>query len=587
MKFYFALFILCLVFNPASSVLASDTREITILYTGQTHAMLYPCHCPKEPDGGIARRVSLVKALKKRFPQALLLDSGGFFAGGALDEYGLGDEPDKERTRINLAAMALMQYDAAAIGVDEFNFGQGFLKECIANFKIAFLSCNIQPQGIFLPYIIRQIGDIKVGILGVSTPALLPKIEGLTLLSPSLALAKTLEELRQKGCDLIVLLSTLPESEEFDLIDNIPGIDVLITNNIATSSDVNAANGPASTRGKTLILRPSWQGRRLSKASLTLREKRIVEHKVEELRLSDEISADPEVLAFLPQCFSDKDCRKTGFKGLCQKPGSTASRCEFAELTPVKLLVITSKSCVTCDTGKAIGSIKQWFPGLVVSYLYYPEAQAQKLVRDFAIKALPAYLLGKEIEKEEAFLRLRLDKNSERKGDFYMLNPQLIGMTYLLNRKAIKGKLDLFVSLYDPESKKLLDAVRVFNPDLHFLAKEEESGFTSAKGDPEVEEYLRAVCVQKYYPLGFWNYIICRAEKVDSSWWEDCLFGLDTQKIKTCAQGDEGAELLRENTKLGSELGIMFGPAYLLRNQEIFSSRGAPSREELKKVIKQ
>ncbi|MBN1913278.1 MAG: hypothetical protein JW788_02645, partial [Candidatus Omnitrophica bacterium] len=34
-------------------------QDIDILFTGNTHAMLYDCGCPHEPDGGIARRAAL------------------------------------------------------------------------------------------------------------------------------------------------------------------------------------------------------------------------------------------------------------------------------------------------------------------------------------------------------------------------------------------------------------------------------------------------------------------------------------------------------------------------------------------------
>jgi hypothetical protein len=579
------IFILFIVFSLWSGVKASDTQEITLLYTGQTHAMLYPCNCPQEPDGGVARRASLVRKLKKRFPQALLLDSGGFFAAGPLDQYSLGGEPDKERSLINLKAMKLMQYDAAAIGVDEFNFGQEFLQQAISNSEIAFLSCNIQAGDVFLPYIIKQVGSVKIGIVGLTSPAVTPKLKTFTLLTPRVALARAVGELKEKDCDLIILLSTLLESEEFDLIDNIPGIDVLVTYNIGVRTDVNVPVEPSSTRGTTLILRPNWQGRRLGKASLTIKDKRIIGHKVEELRLSGEVADDPGVLDFLPECFSDKDCAKTGFEGQCHNPGSLGARCEFFALEPVNLLVINTKSCVTCNTEQAVERIKQWFPGLVVSYLYYPQARAQDLIRDLGIEALPAYLLGKEIEKTKAFVQLHLDKNSEKKGDFYILGRQLIGLTYLLNREPIKGKLDLFISFYAPKCKDLLDVVKIFNPSVHFLAREEKGRFQALAGNLEVEEYLRAVCMQKHYPQAFWNYITCRAEKPDTSWWEDCAFGLDRTKIKSCAQSAEGRDLLKENTRLNKELGIMFGPVYLLHNQEIFVSQGLPSQDELKEII--
>ena len=93
-------------------------KDITILFTGQTHAMLYTCSCPIETDGGVMRRASLIKSLRKQNPEALLIDSGGFFAGGLLDEYTANVDLDRQRTEINLKAMSLMRYDAVCVSAD-------------------------------------------------------------------------------------------------------------------------------------------------------------------------------------------------------------------------------------------------------------------------------------------------------------------------------------------------------------------------------------------------------------------------------------------------------------------------------------
>jgi len=92
--------------------------------------------------------------------------------------------------------------------------------------------------------------------------------------------------------------------------------------------------------------------------------------------------------------------------------------------------------------------------------------------------------------------------------------------------------------------------------------------------------------VQKYYPEYFWQYTGCRLKNIDSSWWEDCLGKYNAERIKTCARGPEGALLLKGNISLNKELEILFGPVYLLDNQQIFATQGAPSKEELKKIIK-
>jgi protein-disulfide isomerase len=59
-----------------------------------------------------------------------------------------------------------------------------------------------------------------------------------------------------------------------------------------------------------------------------------------------------------------------------------------------------------------------------------------------------------------------------------------------------------------------------------------------------------------------------------------------TETVKTCARGPQGKTLLGQNIALNKELQIMYGPTYLLNNQEIFSSRGVPTEEELKKMWK-
>jgi hypothetical protein len=250
----------------------------------------------------------------------------------------------------------------------------------------------------------------------------------------------------------------------------------------------------------------------------------------------------------------------------------------------INLLVITSKACTICDTAPMVDYLKKQFSDLDVSYLYYPNTKTIKMIKDFSIQGLPVYLLGKEAEKEKGFLDLK--EKLQMKGDFYMLKPQFSGLSYFFDRERIKGRLDLFMSLYDKSAAQLLDVVREFNPNIHFLAIEQQDKFDAPAGNLEVEEDLRSVCAQKYYPKEFLDYIKCRAENINSSWWQDCLGGLDINKIMICSRGKEGTSLLKENISLNRQLEIMFGPTYLVDNQRIFSSKGAPSRKELMKIIK-
>ncbi|MDI6758786.1 MAG: hypothetical protein QMD94_03840, partial [Candidatus Omnitrophota bacterium] len=564
-----------------SFTLACYAEEITILYTGSTHAMLYPCNCPKEQDGGIARRMSLVKQLRKAHPQALLLDAGGFFAGGLLDEWTQNTELDQQRALLNLKAMELMRYDALNIGSDEFNFGRGFFQENISKTNLNFLSCNIFDDFSFIkPFIIKEISGIKVGIIGLTDPFAKQKLENLRIIEPALALKKSVEELRKNKVNIIVVLSYLQEKDAQSLISNVEGIDVVIS---AFSPEKEGAS--YRQIGKTLFLRPSWQGRKLGKAIIILKDNKITGHKIEELRLSDKIQDDPEAFSFMPHCFQDSNCRKDSLTGVCLNPGKLNSQCSFEESNKVNLLILTAKRCKACDTQKVIDLLKRDFPKLAVSYEYYPGNKANDLIKKFSLANLPAYLLSKEVEKEKNFEFIK--GNLEAGDNFYILKPEFSGIAYFINRPKIDKKLDLFISLFDKDAVALLNITREFNPKLHFLAVEKEGSFDASEGVGEVEECLRAVCIQKHYPQNFWNYISCRSQNPRSSWWDDCAgAGSDLSKIKMCSRGSEGSALLRENISLNKELKVMFGPVYLIDNQEIFTTKAVPSKEELRKVIK-
>jgi hypothetical protein len=216
--------------------------------------------------------------------------------------------------------------------------------------------------------------------------------------------------------------------------------------------------------------------------------------------------------------------------------------------------------------------------------LDYPGLAAQKMIKDLSLQVLPAYIFPRLVEKEDNFESIK--KDLQLINDFYLLKPQTSGMSYFLNQKRKKGNFDLFFSIFEKNADLLLTTIKEFNPSLHFLSVEKTEGLDAGNGVGEQEEYLRAVCVQKYYPEKFWDYLICRSKHTKSAYWEDCLDGLDAQSVKTCARGPEGVTLFRENTSLTKQLEISSGPSYLLNNQEIFSSKAVPTKEEFRKILK-
>ena len=554
----------------------SFAKDVTLIYTGSTHAMLYPCFCPIEPDGGVARRATLVKQLRKSNPDILLLDSGNFFSSGLQDENTQNTQLDMQRAIVNLRAMELMKYDAVNLSEDEFNFGEKFFEENAGKSKLEFVSANLKSERI-LPHVTKELAGIKFGIIGLSSSKVKNKVKDLKVIDPKIALKDSVAQLKAKGTDIIILLSNLGD-EDKKLINEIPGIDIII------DGQGHSEKGAPFKSGNVIFLRPAWQGRRLGKVILNIQDKKIIDYKTEEIRVSDKISDAPEILAILPRCFSDTGCKKAGFVGTCQDAGNSKANCLFKEAEKVQLTVITPKGCSVCDTKAVVTLLGKQFPGLRIKYLLYPDKSASDLIKKLNISGLPIFILGKEVERAEGFSKLK--SSLEAKDDFYILKPEASGLAYFLNREETKGRLDVFLSLYNKDAFKLLETIQEFKPIIHLLAVKYGNKFDAPNGASEVEEDLRAVCVQKYYPEAFLPYLSCRSKNIASSWWDDCLQGADLDKIKFCARGTEGTRLLEENTKLNNEIKVMFGPTYLVNNKEIFTTEGVPSKEDLKKVIK-
>jgi hypothetical protein len=565
---FFALILLAL---NASSLYA---KEATILYTGNTHAMLYPCSCPFERDGGIARRASLVKEMRRKHPGLLLLDCGAFTAGGLLDEYTQNVRLDMQRSEVNLKAMELMGYDAVAVSNDEFNFGKDFFLKNARKNNPAFLSVNLKSDKV-VPYIIKQVSGIKIGVIGLTNLAAGNKSEGLKVTAYTV-IDELVRRLKSEGVEVVAVLSSLNKKDNLDLISRVKDIDILFIG-------YNSGKDEFEPKiGSTFIALPFWQGRKLGKLTLEVRDGKLLNCKNEEIRLSDKLADDPAMLAILPRCYSDANCKKDGLIGSCQNPGEPVANCMFTEPNKLRLMVITAKDCVVCNTEPVIEQLKKQFPG--VSTEYIDSQRAEGLIKDLSIEVLPAYIIGREVEKEANFENFK--NNLELKSGFYLLKPQVSGISYFVRRQVKKGSLDLFCSLFDKDSAGLLTVLREFNPNLHFLVVEENAGFEARNGPLEIEESLRGVCVQKYYPQKFWDYLTCRSKNINSSWWEDCLSEVDTQKIRNCAKGAEGKSLLKENIALNKEVQVSLNLSYLLDNYQIFSSRGVPDKEELRKIIK-
>jgi hypothetical protein len=172
--------------------------------------------------------------MKKEGKKVLLLDTGNLFFRKPLQT------ETKRRDallRVDLLIQSYneMGYDAVNVGEKDLMIGLKFLSDMSQKAKFPFVSANlvdkITGKGIFKPYVIKEIGRLRIGIFGLLDDAFSPTLQerdpGLSILEP-FSTSKTLARSLRENCDLIVVLSQLGESKDRKLARENREIDLIL-----------------------------------------------------------------------------------------------------------------------------------------------------------------------------------------------------------------------------------------------------------------------------------------------------------------------------------------------------------------------
>ncbi|MGB9879883.1 MAG: hypothetical protein ACPLRM_03885, partial [Anaerolineae bacterium] len=123
--------------------------------------------------------------------------------------------------KVIIEGMNLMGYDAMVIGDLDLQWGPDVLRQRIAEAKFPVLSANVmlaeENRLLAQPYALLQVGDRRVGIIGLTWDAAsqsAPQFQGkYTLLKAEDVLAKYVAELARQT-DIIIVLSNMGYDED-------------------------------------------------------------------------------------------------------------------------------------------------------------------------------------------------------------------------------------------------------------------------------------------------------------------------------------------------------------------------------------
>jgi 2',3'-cyclic-nucleotide 2'-phosphodiesterase (5'-nucleotidase family) len=242
----------------ASSALAPD--RIQILHTNDIHGHLDITDTVQGGSGSFAQggMVALAQQIEKIRAKApdrtLLVDAGDAWQGTYISNENKGQAV----TQI----MALLKYDAQAVGNHDFDWGQDVLKQRTQEAGFPFLCANCADASgavpsYLKPYAVKDLGIVRVAMIGLILPSAASIIKdtslgGMRFLPLAESVRKYLPEMQQKA-DLVIAvthvgLEPLVRDGDRALATAVPELDVIVGGHSHT------ALRAATTVGKTIIV---------------------------------------------------------------------------------------------------------------------------------------------------------------------------------------------------------------------------------------------------------------------------------------------------------------------------------------------
>ncbi len=215
------------------AALAAD--RIQLLHTDDIHGRLdhetVKSGTSSFDQGGMALLAAQVGALRSRGPErTLLVDGGDAWQGTFISNMNKGEAVTR--------AMSLMRYDAMAVGNHEFDWGQDVVAQRAKEASFPFLGANVietatgRLPSYLRPYIIKDLGIAKVGVIGLSNPGSntivkATSITGLQFGAAAPAIRPLVFEL-QRQVDIIIVVAHIGSLDAAQLARDVPGIDVIV-----------------------------------------------------------------------------------------------------------------------------------------------------------------------------------------------------------------------------------------------------------------------------------------------------------------------------------------------------------------------
>ncbi len=310
--------------------------KVTLIHTGDIHGHLVPRANVRSDsvgrmEGGVARMATVIKKMRKsatinNVSTSLLINTGDTVQGSAEAMFTRG------QAMINVVNM--LGIEAHAPGNWDFLYGPARFEETfkgtavtppLANWNAMSANlyytnkfddaavCGVKGtdpatatlrnrQRVLPPYMVKQVGNVKVGIVAFTTARAIAAISPQVTANYQFTDAKVelpcyIDVLRnQEQVDLVVMISELEMARDIALAETFPGVDVILNSDMheRTMQPIVVSTG-------TIIVEEGQDGTMIGKFELEVKNGKLAEWEWEPKIITDDIKADAAVAAKIAQ----------------------------------------------------------------------------------------------------------------------------------------------------------------------------------------------------------------------------------------------------------------------------------------------
>lgn len=238
----------------AAPTAGAAERRLGIFYTAEIRGAIEPCGCTSDPLGDVARFGAVVRRAQKDGP-VLVVDAGDML-------YRSAKLPRKKQEGFDLAgrflAEQMVKIGLAGAAVGELDVARGadhvHPKRLASNLDAPFVE----------PPKVREIGGIRVGLLGVADPAW-AKAGGWKAEDPVAAAKRDAARLRADRAEVVIALAAVDRAAAQRIAKDAP-VDFVVV-----GREVGKGREGAAAVGRAFLLTPGEELERAGRLDLVVR----------------------------------------------------------------------------------------------------------------------------------------------------------------------------------------------------------------------------------------------------------------------------------------------------------------------------